>query len=220
MATGHPIAIGLETQVITGYPKRLAEIAYHEAGHAVASHFLDIEYRYATINPDEDSLGHVRYEEPSPPFRELDFFEAFAVSPETMTRAQMAFVGQLEEAERLRERDNLEKHMLISLAGGLAQRRIRGRSDHRGARRDYGNTVDAALLLTQHDPKEAYLYQRLLRYRAERMVLGYWHFIEAVALELLEKRTLQADEVAAIISRVSDQRMKAATEQARPSSET
>jgi hypothetical protein len=33
--------------------------AYHEAGHVVACFLLKRRFRYATIEPDEDSLGHV-----------------------------------------------------------------------------------------------------------------------------------------------------------------
>lgn len=36
--------------------------AYHEAGHAVAALMVGRKFEYVTIEPEEDSLGHVLYE--------------------------------------------------------------------------------------------------------------------------------------------------------------
>jgi len=41
--------------------KSLGATAHHEAGHAVAAWRLEIPFRYATIIPHEDSLGHVLF---------------------------------------------------------------------------------------------------------------------------------------------------------------
>jgi hypothetical protein len=40
---------------------KLTRIAFHEASHVVASYLGRRRFRYATIIPDGDCLGHVRY---------------------------------------------------------------------------------------------------------------------------------------------------------------
>jgi hypothetical protein len=42
--------------------KRLEATAYHEAGHTVAAYTLRRNFSYVTINPNNDSLGHVALE--------------------------------------------------------------------------------------------------------------------------------------------------------------
>jgi hypothetical protein len=41
-----------------------AEVAHHEAGHAVAAIYLDRPMLYVTIVPDDNSGGHVKYGNP------------------------------------------------------------------------------------------------------------------------------------------------------------
>lgn len=79
--------------------KGLESIAYHEAGHAVASFYMYIKFRHVTIVPDEDYNGCVR-----------------CFSPKFMTY----FEGWNAE----RQRNFLDKQIIVSLAGYLAQKKF------------------------------------------------------------------------------------------------
>ena len=41
--------------------RHLTATAYHDAGHAVASWALTVRFRYVTIEPEGDALGHVQW---------------------------------------------------------------------------------------------------------------------------------------------------------------
>jgi hypothetical protein len=72
------------------HPGRKA-LAYHEAGHAVVGYALGLTIERVTINPDETSLGHCRYQNweewtaSSPPERVLSLLLAGAVAEEIAT---------------------------------------------------------------------------------------------------------------------------------------
>jgi hypothetical protein len=42
--------------------RRVEHIAHHEAGHAVAAVAFRKSFRYVTIEPDDDSLGHIIFQ--------------------------------------------------------------------------------------------------------------------------------------------------------------
>src|SRR5688572_6474495 len=99
--------------------KRLRETAYHEAGHAVASFFLDVKIRKVSIVPDRErgTLGSVhngRFGSNLHPDVELG----------------------------LKGRDTLEKHIRICYAGALAEKRVRGRGNWVGARTDHRSAME------------------------------------------------------------------------------
>ena len=49
--------------------RHLEHIAHHEAGHAVAAVAFRKSFRYVTIEPDNDSLGHIMFQKWDASFR-------------------------------------------------------------------------------------------------------------------------------------------------------
>src|SRR4051812_27249536 len=94
--------------------ERLRRVAYHEAGHALASFILGVRFRIVTIEPHEDiSLGHV-------------YFGAMRLKGDQLeTRVMSPAV-----------RDRLERRIIGCLAGREAERLVTNRYNHDGARHD------------------------------------------------------------------------------------
>lgn len=138
--------------------------AYREAGHAVAAIELKRAFKYVTIIPGEDTLGHIRFEGFG-----SDFHPDHDVSP--------------------RVRAKLERAIMCSLAGGIAEAKFRGRHNHRGASGDYFNTVDFAEYVT-HSVKEAEAYINWLSIRTAHLFsLPYvWAGVAGLAAALIEQR--------------------------------
>jgi ATP-dependent Zn protease len=167
--------------------KQLISTAYHEAGHVVAAHFQDIRFRHATIKPDEadNSLGHVLYGQLS-----------------------KAIVGVLNAGELTpRQRAHIEARIIASFAGGIAERKYRGRHNNIGRRQDLRNAFDFADALSSSE-REAQAYQHLLYIRAEDLIEKYWWVVEALADALMVAETLTADEARQAIYRASDRRLE------------
>jgi hypothetical protein len=140
--------------------------AYHEAGHAVACHLLRRRFRYVTIEPGEDSLGHLL--EARPP-------GSFQPDVDAGGRARMT-------AERL---------IMIRLAGEAAESLWRGKHNWRGARGDHHSVSD----LTSYfcgDVEEETAYAQWLAIRTRNMLRNQmnWALVEAVAASLLERGRL------------------------------
>jgi hypothetical protein len=152
-------------------------IAYHEAGHAVASLVCGRvgKLRRVTIVPDPDSgnLGHVMHWS-TPSFRP-------DVQRDTRTRLRA------------------EAEIVVLLAGGIAERRATGRAPGCGS--DHAKAADIALAVSAGDA-EATAFMRWLTRRTENLVEVCWGAIEAVATELQARKTLRgASEVRQIVTR-------------------
>lgn len=158
--------------------KQLIATAYHEAGHAVAAHFLELPLRRATIVPNEEegTAGHVLY-------RPL---------PQRLREA-LAY-GRPTPAQRVRA----ENQVISAFAGPIAERRYYGRRNLVGASSDYQQIADFLFALSASDD-EVTAYANWLEQRAISLIETRWRAVEAVATALLERQTLSGSEVQGVI---------------------
>jgi len=150
-------------------------VAVHEAAHAVASYYLLTPLKYATIVRKGRIVGHTRQ-------RVVRFDRAgvFDKSP--------------------RGRDRAERHILVALAGMLAQGRLA--PDPRWLRGSNGDAELAMKLfwhISDRDAEARDLYLSLLYRRTELLVENHWKDILAVARTLVQRKTLSAAEIADVI---------------------
>ena len=111
----------------------IEKIAYHEAGHAMAFMVLKTRFSKVSIVPDDESLGRVTNDLPD------SFFD--------------------EDLNANRQRSLYEKHILISLAGGLAEMKLTGVENTDGNAVDNSSVVhkcqlkdfDPAIWTTERD---------------------------------------------------------------------
>lgn len=149
--------------------RRLMETAFHEAGHAAAHMVLARPFRWVTIVPTEGTVGHLRDRKP------------------TRRTIQAIEDGSIAAEHRMRH------DIVILWAGPLAERRFRGRWDHRGAAGDYGMIADRILAMGfSGSDKCSRAFGSYLRYWSENLVDREWKVIEALAEALLERSTLTA----------------------------
>jgi len=87
----------------TRITKRLRTTAYHEAGHAVAAWWLFLKFRYVTIKPDGDTLGHVKF-----------------------NRSPKWFSPDIDKSDRVRL--FAERHIISSFAGQIAEAQVPGQA--------------------------------------------------------------------------------------------
>ena len=155
--------------------------AYHEAGHALAAWTLKIPFKRVSVVAAAETW-HVLY----PALSDWD---------STPPRA----------------RDRLERKMIVSLAGGEAERLISGRSNHRGARSDYRNVWDIVSRLAG-SIEEAGAYSRWLSLRARSLIRAPQHrpSLDALAAALMAQSKI--DGVAAVTI-MRDARLAAARAQ-------
>lgn len=161
--------------------KKLISTAYHEAGHAAAAIFQDIKIDRASIEEGDDYLGMVTTEGLGRVARALDraAYDDDAITPN--------------------RRVYIEKRIIELLAGGIAERKHKGRNNYRGSSEDRRFAVDLMLRLTGGDTEEAGKYFDWLYYRAERLIHGRWPFVEAIAQALLDKTNLTSDEILQVV---------------------
>jgi hypothetical protein len=139
------------------------KVAYHEAGHAVASILLRRALKYVTIVPEHGSLG--------------------ATANGRLCRSGY---GEDDRAFHI-----IEREILILFSGAAAERRYSGRNNRRGAGADFEMARELALRIYEGGRiVEKYLaYQVEL---AERFIGNpvHWVQVEAVAAALVKHRTL------------------------------
>ena len=164
-----------------------AVIAYHEAGHAIVSWSLHLKPRRVTIIPDDESAGHVLNR---------------AINKRTSF--------EIEWADRFSlSRLTAEKHTMIAMAGELAQRRF----DPRSWRSYHGSTDrhNVVNFLMRYAPYrkgaiDITAHYKLLREWACEMLERQWYLVEAVADELVKRRTLSHNELREVILNAQDQK--------------
>jgi hypothetical protein len=158
---------------------KLREIAYHEAGHAVVSWRLHRKFISVTIEPDNDSLGKVR------------FYHS------KMTE------GSSDDALRL----HAERVAIGSYAAQIAQQKCLGKKATFDCRMsnaswdpDNRQADDAAIDLLQYtsDVLDAFLGYCFVR--AVAIVDREWPRIEALAAALLERKTMNYADVLEIMN--------------------
>jgi ATP-dependent Zn protease len=155
--------------------RRHESTAYHEAGHAVAAFALRLKIgrRGVTIVPDKerDMLGYANI---AAQLRER---------PDCATSA--------------RTRARIEAWAVAHLAGDVAERKFNGRRRFGG----HSDLLHASDLLeyisTSVEQFDARL--RVAYVGARDLIEDNWPSVQAVAEELLRKKTLTADEVASLV---------------------
>lgn len=156
----------------------LLSTAYHEAGHAVAAFLQDIRFEKGTITivPADGASGYFTHEK-------------------VMKRLR----PDLDCSDRVRIR--AEKLIVLCLAGPEAQRRHRAssvRSYH--ASSDYNVAVDCSgYFVGNSEVHTAYMKYLLARTKALFYRPRAWEAVEALAGELVSKRTLRGDEALKVI---------------------
>jgi hypothetical protein len=172
--------------------------AVHEAGHAVAHVMLGMDFDYATIVANEDSGGHVAMTRPD------DVVEMWNCG----------------DRDNPRVRDFVERELIATFAGHIAQRRAFPRSHWQygfGVMKSPGGFIpegkpvaipgsDIQTViriiddLHGHDGDAVrFAYHAYVEARAEALVRQHIKQIEAVAAALLKHDTLTADAIRAIM---------------------
>lgn len=145
--------------------KALQATAYHEAGHVVAALDRKIPFRYVTIEQHDGSLGHV-------------------------AGGDLPFDPEADCSDR-RTKEKIENLIFYTLAGGEAERAFAGRSNHAGAKSDYGHAVRLAeCLYGNPEVRDAYLRFQVTLTRNWVKSFGPARDIRVVAEALLKHRKL------------------------------
>lgn len=151
--------------------------AYHEAGHTVLAVLHESEIEEVTIVASEDAEGHVK---------------RFSLMKESV-----------QYGDSMKDRDTVEKDIMIFLAGALAERRVVAELDPQTAAWDYHHVHDAVTYMTGSN-KESEAYLEWLTIRTNQTLDRLWPHVEAIATLLLERQTLSGPEAVAIFRGVSD----------------
>lgn len=158
-----------------GKSQQLAAFAHHQAGHAVAHLYLDLDFFSVTIEPNTDDLAeHINHR---------------------CTRWPPKYAGfEFDCSAKTRER--AERHIVALYAGPLAQARFQSRGTwRRDAKTDYLYIMVLFSRICDRDDVCQRLHAKLLWHRAEALVSVCWPEIEAVAQALLKRRQLSYAEV-------------------------
>jgi hypothetical protein len=162
-----------DAMAVSTEKRQLRRVAYHESGHAVAAVEHRIEFLYATVVRDDDSLGHVLF----PP--EPERFEKRTIKRHLLERW-------------------INQRVLISLAGPAAERIVAGRYDHSGAESDYKLCVGRALRCYSDDTASKFIDFKLSQAWDFVQQPHVWLKIEKVADALIAREKLSAREIKAI----------------------
>ena len=164
---------------MAGINQTLEEIAYHEAGHAVAWHQNGVRFRVISIVPDQDgSLGRVSMSIPK-------WYRA-AVNGCT---------------DSIKARVYTEKLVIGQMAGHLAQEKYAGKSpDFETYESDLEKSLELVCRFVGSE-RSAGAYMRLLWEMARDLVEmeTTWNQIEALAAALLDRQTIGYRDASAII---------------------
>ena len=147
-------------------PKSVEKTAYHEAGHAVAAFHMRRSFRYVTIEPDEESLGHVMY-----------------------TKFSDSFRPDIDSDRKIRK--PLEKAIITAFAGPIAEQIFSGRKNPIGASRDFHSASDyVSYLCVSSEESEAYI--NWLWIKTKKMIMNptKWCSVKRLAEELLDCRRI------------------------------
>lgn len=162
-------------KVSTRKKKPSRSTAIHEAGHAVIARHLGIGFRYVTVQPSEDALGHmIRF----PSFTGEN-------SPEWDSSPQVQ-----------RKLENLTR---AALAGFIAEKRVRPKAPRWVGQIDFNHAVEMLSYLASGNVLDTYL--KLMRLQTEAMLANRltWKWVEAVADALLCDEKLTGKQVQEII---------------------
>jgi hypothetical protein len=153
----------------------LEAIAYHEAGHAVAAWSSRFKLIGASIEPQAGSSGRLQFKNP-------------------LKRIRLDLPG-----DSPRTRIRVENAVITCLAGPLAQRRYRPRAyRHWHGSDDHARALDLAIRLCGSGPSTA-AYLKWLNIRTKQLLDVHWASVERVANGLLNKGTLDADDLLSLM---------------------
>ncbi len=171
--------------------RELAEIAHHEAGHAIAAHVLGLDFGETTIVPGEDGwhgpyAGLCEVPDPVPPPR-------CGVNHRERVRLLGRFLTALWAGPAAEVRFNdptayLDRSQFCTPDFFDSLHALR-RGPYPGQRSD-----DA------YDTFNMQVFWDVIEQRAERFVKAQWDVIQAVAAALLERKTLSRDDVVKVIN--------------------
>lgn len=154
--------------------------AYHEAGHAVLSYLFELPVESVTIVPAEGYLGKCQGE--SVPWW-CHHIDANGIDT--------------------RDKRGWAHDTIVVLFGGVEAERlldpeIPAADLEDGGAKDNGVIVDLLLELAADEDEQEALSEYLAR-RTRNFLRQYWPSVQAVALALLERKTLTGQEVADLI---------------------
>ena len=158
---------------------RLKRTAYHEAGHAVACYFLHLPFKYVTIEPEGDTLGHLK------PFPSPKSF-----NPEI--------------DDEIKTLIRIEKN-IITYYAGKAVEFILTKKSNKIVGSDDQNAWDLACYYCG-GPEETEAFLKWMWERTINWVQNpdfHWDAVEALAQELLKKSRLTSKEARQIIKAAS-----------------
>jgi ATP-dependent Zn protease len=159
--------------------KELKRTAYHEAGHAFVAWREGLRVKRATIRPTADYFGQVHH--------------ASGLSAKQVEELDVSIVSP-------RVREALEKRIRISFAGWLAEHRHDRTADEAHSMSDYGHALDLMMRLAGSQ-REINLYSALLKYQTKEMLRVGWPHVRAIAVALLERKTLTGQEIRQVINK-------------------
>src|SRR5690348_7943364 len=107
--------------------KELCSTAFHESGHVIAAWHLGLKFVYVTIKPEENTLGHVKFN--------------------SKTAKRLASINNTQKEPSPFEKCLVEKNIITDFAGFFAQKKFTGIEDPISASGDYRNAVDAASII-------------------------------------------------------------------------
>jgi|GEM_PF-4523788 len=178
-------------------PNKLAAVAYHEAGHAVAYLIQGIPIESATIIASDDYLGLVSLDKkmsgPLLRFVGIHTEEDTEYEQKLMEAFENDQEVDIPEPEVITEAD-FDKHIIGSYAGVIVEKMFTGKNNNRGAESDY-NTIVNLVLARFGDTKLVNAYLKYIRLRTEQLITANWKKVETVAQELLNKKTMTAEQI-------------------------
>jgi hypothetical protein len=155
----------------------LRQVAYHEAGHVVAAVWVKAPIRKracVSIRPDASSFGHMLGRS------NLTAMDYYALSKWGFNAPQMKAMNRL----------------IVSCAGAQAERRFnRASYDRRGAASDEQTQATLALEIAGGDGPSATLLIQVCDRIAKQLIEARWEMVVKVAEALLERETLDEQEV-------------------------
>ncbi len=152
--------------------------ACHESGHALLAHLEGIPFKYVTIKPDEDSLGHVLLAPFSAKFR-----------PDLDTNAAV--------------RQKIESLVMLDFAGKCAEALLVKRRVPKGFRSDFQDAVEfASYIHSEGRLLSAYLEYLWVRTEATLKMFPNWKAVKALTALLLTRETVPAKEAKTVMEEV------------------
>ncbi len=173
-------------------------VAFHEAGHLVASIIFNHNPKRASIIQEGNTHGIVtsdtmiRNFDPWP--RPDDYYEVKRVSE----FRKNGFVSLWDPPRILRKK--VRKVVISTLAGYEAELKFDPNADVRYSNEDYKNIfhmleLGGYSIRTLEDNTINYPYLNILHKRTKELVENHWQEIEMVAHLLLEKKKLNEDDI-------------------------